>query len=304
MSAIGELHKLETADGRVLVLPSDDVLFLAWGNYGQSAIEFTTRRGYKQHGVTEVSYQLGTRNISVELYMAPDCTRQQYWDNRHLLLDFLRPNRGGPLTLTLRQPDGAERAIVVRADPGLTFPADQQSDNSWAINEPIEFIAFDPIWFDPETVSSNLSGANSAYLVFPITFDDGNIIFGQSGLVFEAAITYRGTWETFPTIEINGPYTQVNITHEQTGTIITLNVAIGSGAKRILDLTPGAQSLVDGSGNNKFSDLGPLSNLVDFNIRPAPEVPGGVNTISVELIGGLAGVSGVTLAYQTRYIAI
>ena len=96
----------------------------------------------------------------------------------------------------------------------------------------------------------------------------------------------------------------MKITHVQTGVVITLNVAITAGKQRILDLTPGAQSLVDGSGANKFSELGPLSNLVDFNVRPDPEAAGGVNTIKVELIGGLDGTSSVTLEYKTRYIAI
>lgn len=304
MSAIGELHKLETADGKMLVLPSDDVLFLAYGNYGNSEINFVTRRGYQQHGVTEVGYTLGTRAISIDLYMQPGCTRQEYWDNRQLLLNFLRPNRNGPLTLTLRQPNGAERAIIVRADPGLMFPGNQQSNNDWDIQEPIEFIAFDPIWFDPTEVSSDLAGVIAAQLVFPITFDDKNIFFGESGLTFQAAITYTGTWETYPKFTISGPYTSVKITHVQTGVVITLNVAITSGKQRILDLTPGAQSLVDRNGVNKFGELGPLSNLVDFNIRPDPETAGGLNTIKVELIGGIGGDSGVTLAYKTRYIAI
>jgi hypothetical protein len=55
---------------------------------------------------------------------------------------------------------------------------------------------------------------------------------------------------------------------------------------------------------DKFGDLGELSNLVDFNIRPDPEVAGGVQTIQTLFIGATAGVTSVQIAYNKRYFAI
>lgn len=302
IDAIGELHELETADGNKLVLPGGDRAFLAYGGYGAPPVNYITRRGYKQHGLTEVDYLLDARNVSITLWQNKACSRQEYWDNRYALHEFLRPNRGGALRMTLRQPDGSLRALYVRANPGLTFPS--PADNSWMINEPLEFVAFDPIWFDPAAVVSVVPGITADQLVFPITFDVSNIIFGESGLLFESAITYTGSWQTFPVITLTGPYTSATIRHIEQDLIITLNVPIMSGQSRTLDLTPGNQSLVDGSGANQFGDLGPLSNLVNFSIVPAPEAPGGVNTIRITLFGAIAGLSTVTLTYNTRYFAL
>lgn len=301
-NAIGELHELETADGKKLVLPGGDVAFLAYGNYGAPPTEFITRRGYKQDGVTEIDYLLNTRNLSVTIWQASACSRQEYWDNRHALHEFLRPNRGGPLKFTLRQPDGSLRSLYVRADPGLILPA--PGDNSWLIQEPIEFIAFDPVWFEPDTVVTNVTSSISEQLVFPITFDNANIIFGESGLLFIDAVTYTGTWESYPTITITGPYTAVTVRHLERQIVLTLSVAILANETRVLTLTPGSQSLVDGMGNNKFSELGPLSNLVNFSILPEPEVVNGLNTLRVNLTGGVAGQSSVTIAYNRRYFAL
>lgn len=296
---IGELHELLTADGNKLVLPGGDKAFLAYGGYGAPPIQYITRRGYRQHGQTEVDYQLDARSFSVQLWQQNACSRQEYWDNRYALQEFLRPNRGGQIQFTLRQPDGSLRSLMVRANPGLIFNA--PSDNSWGINEPLEFTAFDPIWFDPSIVSLSVVSEISSHLVFPITFP---IQFGTSGLQFNQAIVYAGSWRTYPTITITGPYQSATLRHAEQDVLITLNVAILAGQSRILDLTPGQQRITDGAGVNHFGDLGPLSNLIDFCLLPDPELSGGVNSIEIILNRGIAGQSSVTLAYQTRYFAL
>lgn len=297
----GEVHKLETFDGKVLIFPTDEELrFLAYGDYGAPQTDFITRRGYRQDGATEIDYTLGTRPLTVQFWRKHCEPRQAYWDNRAEILNFLRPNRNGPMTLTLRQPDGAERSLIVRADPGLRLPI-TQNDNSWNIDEGLEFIAFNPIWFDPGTPDINMSSLTAEDLVFPITFP---IMFGPSGQAFTTGvINYTGTWKSYPIITVTGPYTFAYFTNQQTGVSIGLVVAISAGQTRIIDLTPGSQSITDGNGVNRFAELAPFSNLIQFNIRPDPEVPNGQQTIIASLFGGTSA-SAVTLSYKTRYFAI
>lgn len=298
---LGDVIHIATADGNELFFTDSQVGLRAYGNLGAPPTNFITRQGYKQNGVTEVDYLLQPRTISIELWQSGDCDRQTYWDTRKDLHDILRPNRNGPLTFTLQTPNGDLRSIIVRADPGLVLPP-VQNNNDWAILEPLDFIAHDPTFFSTEQIVLALSGAIQTQLVFPITFP---ISFGTSDeLLTTGVIAYAGTWKSYPTITLTGPYTRATITNQQTGAVIFLSVAILAGEQRIIVLTPSAQSITDVNGLNKFSDLGVGANLVDFALLPDPEVTGGEQEITIQLVGGVNGQSAASIAYYERYFAL
>jgi hypothetical protein len=298
---LGDVIHIETFDGNELFFTGTDFKLLAYGNLGAPPQNFITRQGYKQNGVTEVDYLLQPRSITVELWRSATADRQVYWDNRKALHDFLRPNRNGPLTFTLRTPNGDLRSIVVRADPGMVFPP-QPQNNDWALQESFDFIAFDPTFFNATEVELTLTAASQLQLIFPITFP---ISFGTSDeFLSTGAITYAGTWKSYPVITLTGPYTRAVIINQETGVTIFMSVAIGAGEQRIIDLTPGAQSITDANGDNKFSDLGIGTNLIDFALLPDPEVAGGIQTITIQLVDGVAGQSAATLDYFERYFAL
>jgi hypothetical protein len=290
----------ETADGLQLVMSNDVFAYeMLPANFGAPPTNFITKQGYKQNGVTEVDYILGQRDFELEFWRAPACDRATYWANRADILEYFRPNRNGQMTFTVLQADGTQRSLKVRATPGPVF--NTQSDNHWNIRESIPFAAFDPLWFNPAANIISVVSSVSNELVFPITFP---IIFGASGTLFVQSITYLGTWASYPTLKLDGPYTSAVITNLTTGFSIYFTVAISAGQSRTLDLTPGAQTLVDENGDDAFGDLGPISNLVDFNIRPDPEVPGGVQTIQAIFYGGTVGISAFTLTYFDRFFGI
>jgi len=194
------------------------------------------------------------------------------------------------------------RSIVVRADPGAIFAEDPQRESGWFIQEKINFIAFDPIWFDPSTNILAPSSTQSQFLIFPITFP---IQFGVNGLQFVAQVTYAGSWYGYPIITLTGPYQSAVITNTATGVSFTMNVPLIGGAQRIINTTPGILSVVDATGVSYFSELGPASNLVDFNLRPDPEAVGGVQTITVNMLGTSAGQgSAASVSYQNRYFGL
>lgn len=297
----GDVLHIETFDGNELFFTDNDVKLIAYGNLGAPPTNFITRQGYKQNGMTEVDFLLQPRNITVELWRSGDCDRQTYWDNRKALHDFLRPNRNGPLTFTLRTPNGDLRSIVVRADPGMTFPP-QPNNNSWALQEQFDFIAFDPLFFNSAQTELVLAVDSQLELVFPITFP---ITFGTSSeFLSTGTISYGGTWKSYPTITLDGPYTRAVITNVTTGITIFMSVAILAGEQRIISLVPGEQSITDANGVNKFSDLGVGSNLIDFALFPDPEVSNGDQEITIQLVDGVNGVSGATLSYYERYFAL
>lgn len=297
----GDILSFTTADGDVLTMPDGVFSFESYGMFGAPPTNFQTRQGYKQHGVTEIDYTLSPREISLDFWRARACDRQTYWNNRKEVLDFFRPNRQGPMVFTLTQANGTQRSLTVRANPGPQFPSDLKSDNSWNLRESLSFTAFDPIWYNPSATTLVVGSATDTDLVFPITFA---IKFGVSGLLFPAAITYQGTWKTYPKITLTGPYDHVVIQNNVLDASIALIVPIVTGETRVIDLTPGAQSIVDGAGVSRFDELGSLSDLVNFAIMPDPEAPNGVQTLTVNMFQGVAGVSAATIQYNDRYFGI
>lgn len=298
--SINETISFETHDGNVLVLPNSIYVYETFpGNFGAPPTNFIVRSGYKQDGSTEIAYILGEREFELEFWRADACNRIEYWQNRAALLEYFRPNRGGAMTMTVTRPDSTQRSLTVRATPGFVYEA--MRNNDWNVRERISFRAFDPIWFDPATNALSVTASISNDLVFPITFP---IQFGPSGLLFTQAITYTGTWKSFPTLRLDGPYTHVTISNLTTGISIFFTVAISAGQYRILDLMPGNQSLIDENGNDAFSDLGPTSNLVDFCLKPDPEVAGGTQMIQATFYGGSNGVSAFTISYFAKYFGI
>lgn len=301
-----DVQSFETADGEMLILANQqgsNLFAISWGNYGVPPIEYLTRRGYKQEGSTVVDYTVNDRSILMTLRQVTPATREQYWDYRDALINFFRPDRGGALTLTVRQAGGAKRSLKVYAAPGFVFAPSAPDESGWVIEEPITFTAYDPIWYDPTTADVVLTGQAASELVFPITFP---IVFSPDGTVYSTSINYVGNWHSFPVITLDGPYSSATIRNVTTGVNVVLFIGIGAGEQRIIDFTPGAQRVVDASGVDHFGDLSPSpnSNLVDFDIRPHPQVPNGVNVIEITLGGGVIGQSGATIAYADRYLGI
>lgn len=295
----GDVLSLTTFDGKTLVFDPQAISVTAYGSFGAPPTDFQTRRGYKQDGATEVGYTLAPRNISLNIHQVGACDRQAYWDNRLALHEFLRPNRNGPITMTLVTPNGDMRSLVIRAEPGFIFPP--VNTNNWDITEDLDFVAFDPIWFASAATEVSLTAETQTQLIFPITFP---IVFGTTDRwLTTGTITYDGTWRSYPTITLTGPYTRVQIKNITTGAIINLNTAIVVGETRIITLTPGAQTITDASGNNRFSELGPGSDLINFNLRPNPEVANGQQEITAQFINGTTD-STMLLTYYERYFAL
>lgn len=304
MTAIPEFHMLETYDGRELVLGSGfevDLNLQGTGNFGASPTNYQTRRGYQQDGVTEISYNLLPRPITVTVYHPHMSNRDDYWDLRQRLLDFLRPNRGGPLLYKILRPDGTQRALTVRADPGFVFNT-QANRNSWDIEENLTFIAHDPLWFDPAQTTPTISSDTGDELSFPAFVP---LEFGIIGVQFTTGtLTYDGTWKSYPVITLIGPYTSCVVNNRITGASLTFTTSIIAGERRVITLTPGNQSIVNSDGDNKFSELAPSSNLIDFYIQSELTTNGTAFAIDAVFVGGTVGQSNFILQFYNRYFGI
>lgn len=304
-----EIISIETVDGEKLALKG---AWLDWGfsGFGAAPLQWQSQTGYKRNGARIIDYRLTERRLNVIVGESETNEgRYNYWDARAELLDFLRPNRGdfNELTLTLSRLDKdglpVKRAIACVYNGGAEFEDFDSDSNQFRVQAALEFIAYNPLFFDPVTVDLDLVATTQTDLVFPITFP---IIFGASGNLFDTGnLNYQGSWRAYPTITITGPYSSATLTDYGTGATITLGVAIGAGETRIIRLSENSFEIRDGAGNNVFDELSAGSNLIDFYIPPTGQViAGGTQRLTVNLIGGSVSQSAVNVEYSDTYFGI
>jgi len=224
------------------------------------------------------------------------------------LLDKLRPNRqlkdtfeAGRLRKVL--PDGSIRDVRAIITGGAVFTArDEGSWDEYAISESIQFIAHDPVVFNP--VQKNVTwtiGVPVDYLVFPITFP---ILFGVSGFInTSVSVSYVGTWLSYPLISITGPLDSPTIYNLSTGEKITLNYNVPAGSTVVIDLGYGKKTVVENGGTNRIGVVTTDSDLATFHIAPEPEVAGGVNVFQVIGTNGTLATA-VQMLWNDNYIGI
>jgi hypothetical protein len=306
---IGEVEQIITPDGNVFALNNGlDRAVTEIGGRGMSGIEYDTEQGYLQPHPVMTAWRLEARSARLFLSFVNQ-SRADYWQYREELIDYLRPNRGGPLILRHIRQDGTQRDLYCHADSSPVIDNDFDWDT---VQVEIDLIAFDPLFKDPieQVESYSFSPPATEDLVFPVTL---YMKFEQQTTHDTFDISYSGTFVSYPRIEIDGPYTSVLLTNLQTGAQVGLTVPILEGDKRIIDLTPNAQSIVDENGDEHFNELLlPESNLINFNLRqsgqawensPYEGVPNGLNQIQYQ-IGGLGEGTAIALYYYRQYIGL
>lgn len=297
-----ELHKITTFDGEEFIVNNNiDKLILipTPADMGLPGIDWQTRKSYQQYGETAVAFNLRSRILRLE-YLQKDCSREELFEARKNLLDFLHPRRGGDLTYTFIRADGTKRAIMGRAiGPGFSS-GEAEVWQEWDIEDPISIECFDPIWFDPTCITANVGDpATDDELVFPIVFP---IYFGSNSFDYSFSITYEGTWFAFPFISITGPCSSFVLEHTTLGKQITFRQTIPAGQTLALNLL--AQTLKnDTTGVDWWAYLSSDSDVNQFILDHAPNVSGGVNSFEFHLDGSNAD-SAVVLQYQNRYVGI
>lgn len=287
---------------------NDGRWLLTFEGQGLPDAQWITQQGPFQHGISVLDYRLPARTITY-LHHRSACNRQGYWDTRAELIDYCRPNRQVPNTpykcATLRKvlPDGTtyDIDVVIQSGPyGNPRSLNQWRESRW--NETLKWLAPDPTFYNPTQTVLTLDIELCNNLEFPFEFP---FEFCGDSLVETDTITYTGTWLTNPIIQFTGPWaTGPYIRNITTDELIQFTRAIPAGTVITIDTRYGYKTVTDQWGNSWLGALNTDSDLATFHLAPAPEAPGGVNSISAGGTGGIAGLSKVELFFNTRFVAI
>ena len=263
-------------------------------------VNYQTTRGYQQDGVTVLDHHLTSRTLSLLVKDTGHC-RDDYWlTRRYKLLEALRMNRGGPLSYLKVLPDGQQRQIDCWLQSGPTQANDQGSPDAMTMQASFTLMCPDPAFYNPLETVYLVPVATDLELEFPITFP---IVFG-AGAAFAGAITYTGTWRSYPSIQLTGPYNYITVTNTTASgeASVTLSVPLTTGTVITLYLTPGAQRIENAAGN-VLPEVPASGSLLDWALLPDPLATDGANAIAVSG-SGFGATTAVQIQYNTRYAAL
>ena len=282
---------------------------------GTPPLSYLVSRGPLQDGATIRGFRLNPRAY-IMLVRWQGCSRDQYWQYRAKLLDWVRPNRQVIGTLnpyTLRKyltingvPVKRDLYVMIESGPEFVGRSPAQWDEQ-GFSETLRWVAYDPTWYDAaETTVVNFP-TYTDNLVFPITFP---IVFGSGIVSSTLSIAYAGTWATFPTLVIQGPIDGPTFTNILTGEVIALNYAVATGEQVTIDLAYGAKTVTNNTGDNLIQYVTDASSMATFHLEPFPSAPAttpggslGANQINVSG-SGATGDTVFTVRYRNRYFGL
>ncbi len=306
-----EFYSIITPDGEEYVLENYADRFLSSiTGMGMPPIEYEMQRGTFQHGETNRGYFLQPRTLTL-VHKRSMCSREAYWNARSDLINHLRQNRAASpnnrSVLRTILPDGNVRDLTVLIVTGPVFQArDTARWEEWRYNESLQFVAHDPLFFNPAAISVSANPSiEITNLAFPVTLGPGLGMLFSSGAVDDIFnITYTGTWTAYPTITITGPLTNITITNTTIGDKLVLTTVLDAGKTITISLVPGLKTIVDSDGTNLMNTLSTDSDLITFAIEPAPLAASGINAIRLQGSNGVQDASDITFSFNEKFVAI
>lgn len=277
-----------------------------WGFAGEGLppIEYITQRGPFQQGETAIDYRLRPRMVTLIHRRNANC-RDDYWTNRALIQNILRPNRQelntfatGILRKKVKNEEARDLNVLIAE--GLSFDPRSGWDE-FSVQEAIRFMAFDPLYYGATSNEVIFTVESDDELVFHITFP---IQFGSAFIDDTQNITYLGTFASFPTIVITGPAKGPTFTNVATGETLGLNYNIPAGVIVTISLAEGNKTVTDNLGNNLIGTVTSDSDFATFHLEPDPGAANGLNPIRVTTAGAQAGETRIVFSWQNRYIGV
>lgn len=281
----GENEYLIDANGNILPLADYG---LRASDLSNVPVTYETARGYGQHGESVLGWHLTPRVIRFQ-WTDDALTRNAWWTRRQTIINRLRPNVG-KVTYRITLPDGNRRDIDGWLQSGLDLGG---SDDGLGLSPSFQLSCPDPAFYDPAEQSVTFTATDWDDLGFPIGFP---IAFGGGYIFASAAVNYTGTWRSYPTFTITGPYTWMRIYNVTTGKGFRLTVAKLASDTITIDLSPGNLSVQDQDGN-------PLFDEVDGQLANWYLAEGQTNNVVISSYEDDANTS-VTMSYTRRYIAL
>lgn len=207
--------------------------------------------------------------------------------NIRAVLRIFNPIRGdGKFIFTAI--DGSKRELNCRYISGF-----EMNESSGLRTETYQkavgvFRAFDPYWYDSNTIVQTFKINESPGLFFPIL----PLRLASSTVFADISIDNTGDVETWPEWIITGPGENIVLRNMSTNEVMSLDASLEAGETLTIDTKPYQKTVTKSDGTNLFYTLSDESSLWALQE--------GDNSIQIEM-GNATAESSIQLTYRNRY---
>lgn len=280
----------------------DDGTFCYWvgdDGLGMAPMHRLAERGPMQHGDTDRGYRLDPRIVRLVLDVIEN-SQVEFENQRSNLINIFKPTNH-PIILQFEMASGTYCLECYSLGP-ISMPSSERL--GWNQTVIVELKASDPTFYDPNMNihTYTLIGGSDTCLVptvIPMT-----IGIGATSLSITENIVYEGTTDVYPQIRITGPIVNPILTNNSTGEVLDFTgTTIAAEHYYDIDLRYGYKTIIDNHGVNQIEDLTDTSDLVSFHLGIDPDVPDGLNSITITGTG-MEDDTRIVIYYYTRYLGI
>ena len=311
--------------GEILIIEAEKCLVTSWSQTSINTGLFIVQRGYggttaashialkiiavtkdptlpQNYGITSVTYEpwqtVFDQVTTLSITVGPESTVIEYAP-----MVSISPTTGLPTgvaigdVLFVKTPSGLGEKMLVTSVPAPNSRAivTRGYDNT----TPLAHLASTAQIPTVVTVT-----AASQIAMLPTAL---GLVFGQASLADGFNVNYQGTWGSFPTITVVGPWDNFAITNVATLETISLGYNINALEIVTFDLRYGVKTVTNDQGTNLIGSVSSDSDLATFHLTPDAEITTGLaDGINPIMVTGnnLTNFSGVVMEWYTRYIGI
>jgi hypothetical protein len=188
-------------------------------------------------------------------------------------------------------PDGTQRELHCRYASGLEGNESKDAKGTYWQTVVLVFRAFDPYWYDSQTIVETFKLNQSPGLFFPIP----PLRLVSSTVFADMTIDNTGDVETYPEWIITGPGENIVLENMTTGEITELASSLGIGESITINTKPYVKTVKRNDSVNLYVDLSDNSSLWALQA--------GINNIRIQM-SGATELSSVQLSYKNRYLGV
>lgn len=204
---------------------------------------------------------------------------------RRTLSEAMRPTRGvGILQHTAN--DGTVRQLFCRE---VSRFRDVTVRSAGYTQFGLIFSAADPFWYDANWTAQVFTPAGQVNF-FEVPFFPIHLSVG--GISTQFTIGNTGQAETWPIWTITGPATNISLSNNTTGEVLTLSISLLNTQVLTIDTRPGVIQVVREDGSNQWAAVQDTSEIWSLAV--------GSNSISISMSGTTSN-SQVQIQYKQRY---
>jgi len=258
-------------------------------------------RGALQHGATDDGYLADERILGLSL-ASIGTDRATADGHRDTLRAIFKPQQSTPTRIRVTREDGQVRQLDVHAAGPVDMPQTRDQRMGPLQLLLVQMEAAQPLWYDPalvNTVFLTVIGGTEGWQIpalMPWDQQGGDIINVRE------TFHYAGDAPAYPEIIITGPADNPVITNETTGETLTFTGSVPALDTWTVTISDNSADVTNAAGDSVLEYLSDDSDLGTFHLDP--DLNGGDNDITVEILTGATGATRVRLRYYTRYFGL